>query len=298
MSQNANTTSIAWASLGVSIAALGLKYAAFAVSGSRALYSDALETVINVVAALGALWALRIASEPPDENHPYGHDKAEYLSAVAEGVLVILTAIGIFAVALRAWRHPAAHLEPWRGLAINLAAGVLNLAWALYLARAARLHRSPALQASSRHIMSDVWTTGGLVLGVALIPLTGFIQIDAILSALIALNVLRNGTLMMQQSISGLMDEAPDSQTLQQIRDVIGRHATGALEAHDLRARTVGRTSFIEFHLVVPGRMSVSDAHEICDRVETALRAQVGRALIHIHIEPEEKAKHHGVVVL
>lgn len=291
-------TAIAWASLAVSIAALGLKYAAWAVSGSRALYSDALETVINVVAALGALWALQIAAAPPDENHPYGHDKAEYLSAVAEGVLVILTALGIFMVAWKAWLHPATHLEPWRGLAINLAAGVLNLLWALNLKRASRIRRSPALLASSQHIMSDVWTTAGLVLGVVLIPLTGLVQIDAILSALIGLNVLRNGFQMMQHSIAGLMDEAPDSQTLQQIRDVIARNATGALEAHDLRARTVGRTSFIEFHLVVPGRMTVDNAHEICDRVENALRAQVGRALIHIHIEPEEKAKHHGVVVL
>jgi len=291
-------TTLAWLSLLVSIVALGLKYLAWKASGSQALFSDAIETIINVVAALGALWALNVASRPADENHTYGHDKAEYLSAVVEGVLVTLTALAIFVVAWRAWQHPSHDLAPWKGLAINFAAGLLNLAWAIVLTRAGRAQRSPALIASGKHVLSDVWTTAGLVAGIALIPLTGYAQIDAILSALIALNVLRAGFEMMQRSISGLMDEAPDSETLQQIRSVIAMEAEGAIEAHDLRARTVGATSFIEFHLVVPGAMTVEAAHEICDRIETSLRARIGRSLIHIHVEPEEKAKHHGILVL
>ena len=282
----------------ISLIVLGLKYLAWHVSGSAALLSDALETVINVAAAIGTLWALHVSALPPDENHTYGHEKAEYLSAVAEGVLVIGTAIGIGFVAWEDWQHPSPLLAPWRGVTLNALAGLVNLAWGLILLGAGRRRHSPALKASGDHILSDVWTTGALVVGVSLIPLTGYLRLDAILSALVAINVLRVGFEMTRHSIGGLMDEAPDAQTLELIRTVISEQARGAIEAHDLRIRRAGSISFIEFHLVVPGVMTVHDAHEICDRVEHALRRQLGRAVIHIHVEPDDKAKHTGVPVL
>jgi len=287
-----------WISLLVSLIALGLKYWAWRVSGSAALLSDALETIINVAAALGALWALNVAQRPADNNHTYGHDKAEYLSAVSEAVLVVLTAIGIAWVAWQSWLAPNHAIAPWRGIVFNALGGVVNLVWGLILVRQGRMRRSPALTANGRHVISDVWTTVVLVIGIAFIPLTGFVRLDAILSALVAINVLRVGFDMMKQSIAGLMDEAPDSDTLQMIRAVISENAAGALEAHDIRVRTAGSVSFIEFHLVVPGAMTVSESHDICDRLEHALRRQLGRALIHIHVEPEEKAKHTGIPVL
>lgn len=287
-----------WFSLLVSLVAFGLKYVAWRVSGSSALLSDALETIINVAAALGALWALKVAQRPADENHTYGHDKAEYLSAVSEAVLVVLTAIGIAWVAWQSWWAPNHDLAPWRGIVFNALGGVVNLVWGLVLVRQGRMRRSPALTANGRHVISDVWTTVVLVIGIALIPLTGYTRLDAILSALVAVNVLRVGFDMMKQSIAGLMDEAPDTETLQMIRAVISEHASGAIEAHDIRVRTAGSVSFIEFHLVVPGTMTVSDSHDICDRVEHALRRHIGRALIHIHVEPEEKAKQTGIPVL
>lgn len=287
-----------WISLLVSLIALGLKYWAWRVSGSAALLSDALETIINVAAALGALWALNVAQRPADDNHTYGHDKAEYLSAVSEAVLVVLTAIGIAWVAWQSWLTPNHAIAPWRGIVFNALGGVVNLVWGLILVRQGRMRRSPALTANGRHVISDVWTTVVLVIGIAFIPLTGFVRLDAILSALVAINVLRVGFDMMKQSIAGLMDEAPDSDTLQMIRAVISENAAGALEAHDIRVRTAGSVSFIEFHLVVPGAMTVSESHDICDRLEHALRRQLGRALIHIHVEPEEKAKHTGIPVL
>jgi cation diffusion facilitator family transporter len=288
---------LAWTSLGVSLVALGLKYAAWRVTGSIALFSDAIETIINVVAALTGLWALQVASLPPDENHTYGHYKAEYLSAVAEGVLVLLTALAIGREAWIDWQHPAMPHAPLSGIALNGSAGVLNLAWATVLLRSGRARRSPTLIAAGQHVMSDVWTTIGLVGGFLLIPLTGWLWLDAALAALIALNVLRVGWEMMRSSIAGLMDEAPDSDTLADIRHVIATSGTGAIEAHDLRARIVGAMAFVEFHLVVPGGMTVDAAHEICDRIEAALRAQIGQALIHIHVEPERKAKHAGIAI-
>lgn len=291
-------TFFGWLSLLVSLVALALKYCAWRVSGSAALLSDALETIINVVAALGALWALKVAERPADDNHTYGHDKAEYLSAVTEAVLVVLTAIGIAWVAWQSWLAPNHDLAPWCGIVFNALGGVVNLVWGLVLVRQGRMRRSPALAANGRHVISDVWTTVVLVIGIAFIPLTGFVRLDAILSGLVALNVLRVGFDMMKQSIAGLMDEAPDSETLQMIRAVISENASGALEAHDIRVRTAGSVSFIEFHLVVPGAMTVTASHDICDRLEHALRRQVGRALIHIHVEPEEKAKHTGIPVL
>lgn len=287
-----------WLSLLVSLVALGLKYIAWRVSGSSALLSDTLETIINVAAALGALWALNVAERPADDNHTYGHDKAEYLSAVTEAVLVVLTAIGIAWVAWKSWLTPNHDIAPWLGIAFNALGGVVNLAWGLVLVRQGRQRRSPALTANGRHVISDVWTTVVLVLGIALIPLTGYTRLDAILSGLVAVNVLRVGFDMMRQSIAGLMDEAPDQETLNTIRSIISEQATGAIEAHDIRVRTAGSVSFIEFHLVVPGEMSVAMAHDICDRVEHMLRKHIGRAIIHIHVEPEEKAKQTGIPVL
>lgn len=297
-SQTSTKILAAWCSLAVSILALGLKYAAWRVTGSIALYSDAIETIINVVSAVAGLWALRVASLPPDHNHTYGHYKAEYLSAVAEGVLVVITSITIAHEAWVGFHNMHAPVDSLLGLTLNGGAGVLNLVWGLTMLRLGRAHHSPALVAGGHHVLSDVWASAALVCGFILIPLTGWLWMDPLLAALIALNVLRTGWEMMRTSIAGLMDEAPNSETLGQIRAIISQTATGALEAHDIRARIVGAMTFIEFHLVVPGTMSVENAHHICDRIEEGLRAGLGDALINIHVEPERKAKHTGVLVL
>lgn len=289
---------IAWVTLGVSILALAMKYAAWRATGSVALYSDTLETIINVVAAIAGLWALHVASLPPDENHTYGHYKAEYLSAVAEGVLVVMTAITIGHEAWKGWFSPHLPTNSMMGVILNGGAGVLNLVWGSVMMAAGRRHQSPTLIAGGQHVLSDVWASAALVAGFVLIPLTGWEQLDSILAGLIALNVLRTGWDMMRTSISGLMDAAPDPATLAQIRRIISANATGAIEAHDIRARIVGAMTFIEFHLVVAGDMSVETAHQICDHIEEALRQDLGSALINIHVEPERKAKHNGVIVL
>lgn len=287
---------LALCSLAISLVALGLKYAAWAASGSVALYSDAVETIINVVSALGGLWALSIAERPADHNHTYGHYKAEYLSAVAEGTLVLLTAGVIAHEAWQGWLHPHPAVAPYKGIALNGAATLVNLAWGLTLVRVGRDRRSPALLAGGQHVLSDVWTGAGLVVGMVLIPLIGWARLDSVLAGLIALNVLRVGWEVMRDSIAGLMDQAPDPTTLDEIRVVIADNGRGAIEAHDIRTRITGAITFLDFHLVVPGSMTVHEAHEICDRIEHALHEKMGNTLVHIHVEPDNLAKHEGIV--
>lgn len=289
---------VAWGSLGISIAVLAMKATAYWLTGSIALYSDALETVINVVAAIGALGAIWFGEKPADANHPYGHQKVEYLSAVIEGALVLVAAFAIGREAWLGWEQPRALETPFLGIALNGAAGLVNLVWALVLIRSGRRWKSPALTAGGRHIMTDVWTTGAVLIGVALVPLTGWLRLDPLVAALVALNILWTGYGMLRELVGGLMDEIVDPEAAAELRRTISEHAEGAIEAHDVRTCTAGNLTFIEFHLVVPGRMAVDDAHAICDRIEHALRGRVGEAVINIHIEPEREAKRRGVMVL
>ena len=285
------TIPIAWASLAVSLLVLGTKTEAYRLTGSVALYSDALETVINVATALAALFALWYGARPADTNHPYGHDKAEYLSAVVEGALVLATAFAILNAAVAGWTHPAAVHAPARGIALNAAAGLLNLVWALVLLREGRRLKSPALLAGGRHVMTDVWTTVAVVAGFALVPLTGWLRLDGVVAAVVGLNILRTGWSVLRNSVGGLMDEVQDPDSVTTIRSAIARAGGGAIEAHDVRLRVAGRMTFVDFHLVVPSEMTVDAAHVICDRIEHAIRAQVGRAVISIHVEPGYKTK-------
>jgi cation diffusion facilitator family transporter len=292
------TLRLASGSLAISVVVLAMKGGAYWLTGSVALYSDALETVINVVAALGTLLALWFSGQPADANHPYGHQKAEYLSAVVEGALVLVTALLIGREAWLGWQHPHAPAAPFRGIALNGAAGAINLVWALVLVRRGRAWKSPALIAGGRHLMTDVWTTGGVLVAFALVPLTGLLRLDPAIAGLVALNIIWTGYRVLREAIGGLMDETVDPKAVESLKIVISRSAEGAIEAHDVRTRIAGSVTFVEFHLVVPGLMTVADAHVICDRIEQGIRDEVGQAVISIHIEPEAKAKHHGVLVV
>ncbi|WP_034383918.1 cation diffusion facilitator family transporter [Deinococcus sp. YIM 77859] len=292
------TTSIALGSVGVAAVVLALKFLAYLLTGSVALYSDALESIINVAAALAALIALRVAARPADANHPYGHSKAEYFSAVAEGVLIVLAALSIAREAVPALQHPRPVDAAPAGLLVNLGASVLNALWAGVLLRAGRAARSPALLADGRHVLADVVTSVGVLMGVLLAHLSGLHWLDPALALLVALNILWSGWALMRESVGGLMDAGVDPATEARLRQAMSEHAEGALEMHDLRTRHAGRMTFIEFHLVVPGQMTVQEAHAICDRLEDAIRAEIAGAAVTIHVEPQDKAKHHGVLVL
>ncbi|MFN3743815.1 MAG: cation diffusion facilitator family transporter [Hyphomicrobiaceae bacterium] len=289
---------MAIASIAVATAVLGIKYLAYWMTGSVALFSDALESIVNVVTALVALMAVRISARPADRQHQFGHHKAEYFSAVLEGVLIILAALLILHAAWQAVREPRAISEPWLGLAISGVATVINAGWSWALITYGRRWRSPALVADGWHLFSDVATSVGVILGLTLAVLTGWTILDPLLAALVAVNILVAGWRVVRTSIGGLMDEAVDGDIGRRIRSVISESAEGAIEAHDIRTRTAGRATFIDFHLVVPGAMSVADAHRICDRIERALEAEIDGAEIVIHVEPEGEARHRGVLVL
>lgn len=292
------TMRIAAASLLVGLAVLGLKSLAWWMTGSVALFSDALESLVNIATALAALIAVRLAERPADAEHPYGHHKAEYFSAVLAGVLIILAALAILHEAWAALLAPQPLDAPWPGLAVNLLAGLLNGIWCWVLLRAGRRLGSPALLADGRHLRADVVSSLGVTAGLVLAVLTGLPVLDPLLAGAVALNVLWSGWQVVRGSLGGLMDEAVDEATAARIGKVIAVSAAGAVEAHDLRTRHAGRMVFIDFHLVVPGGMSVAEAHEICDRIEEAIEAEIGEALVTIHVEPEHKAKHPGNMVL
>ncbi len=284
------TIKAALGGLAISLIVLALKFAAYWVTGSVALYSDALETTINVVGALTALIALWYGERPADAGHPYGHQKAEYISAAIEAFMVVATAFAISREAYLGWQHPHAPETPLMGVLLNGASGLVNLVWALFLIRVGRLWRSPALAASGNHIMTDVWTSGGILAGFALIPLTGWLRLDPTLAAIVAMNILLSGGQMLRESMRGLMDEASDPETVSDIRRIIAENRGAAIEAHDVRTRAAGKMTFVEFHLLVPGDMTVNDSHALCDRIEAALLERLGHASITIHVEPDSRS--------
>ncbi len=291
------TAQIAFGSLGISIVVLAIKFAAYAITGSIALHSDAIESIINVATAAAVLIAIRISAQPPDAEHPYGHHKAEYLSAVVVGVMIVIAALAILREAYFGFLAPKMVAAPWEGLAVSSVATVLNLFWSSVLIREGRAHRSASLVADGKHLLADVVTSAGVVVGVVLVVATGFAVLDAGIAALVALHVLWSGWGVIKESTSGLMDETAPPADLARIREVISLNAGQAIEAHALRTRLAGKVTFIDFHLVVPTTMSVGVAHDICDRIEAALRDALQGATTTIHIEPEAKAKHKGIVV-
>jgi cation diffusion facilitator family transporter len=210
----------------------------------------------------------------------------------------VIAAASIASEAWTGFLHPRPLEQPAAGIAVNLLATVLNASWSFVLVRQGRKVRSPALVADGIHLSADVITSVGVIVGLSLAVATGWLALDPLIAALVALVILWQGWRLIRSSIGGLMDEAVDDDALNRIRGAIAANAAGAIEAHDLRTRRAGRMTFIEFHLVVPGTMPVSVSHGICDRIERALRVEVADALITIHVEPEEKAKHTGVVVM
>lgn len=278
-------------SIVVAVAVMGIKYLAYLKTGSVALYSDALESIVNLLTAVAALAAIRVGMRPPDADHPFGHHKAEYLSAVLEGALIIVAAVMIIREAVDAFQTPRTLTEPALGLAINGVATALNAGWALLLVNRGRSWGSMALVADGKHILADVVTSVGVFVGLVLATLTGWQILDPLLAIAVALNILWTGYGLARESMSGLLDERATPEIEARIRSAIAANGAGALEAHDIRTRHAGRMTFIEFHLVVPGDMTVAAAHEICDRLEDAIEAELVDADVIIHVEPDEKAK-------
>ncbi|WP_454746577.1 cation diffusion facilitator family transporter [Ciceribacter selenitireducens] len=271
---------------------MGLKLVAWWVTGSVALLSDGLESTVNVVAAFVAYFVIRYAQKPADDDHPYGHHKAEYLSAVLEGVLIVVAALLIIREAVGALADPQVLEAPVLGLAINGLAGIINLIWARALIRIGKTHRSPALAADGHHIMSDVVTSAGVFLGLVLVVATGYAILDPVLAILVAINIIYQGWKVISHSVAGLMDKAVEPDEEAAIKSAIAENSAGSLDVHYLRTRRGGAVTFVAFDLVVPGDMPVREAHQICDRLEAAVKAVLPGGRVTIHVEPESEAAH------
>ncbi|MDR3506074.1 MAG: cation diffusion facilitator family transporter [Acidocella sp.] len=292
---------IAAGSIAVGCLVFAGKMLAAKVSGSTALFSDALEALVNVASSALALYALVIGAKPADEVHNYGHAKAELLSAVATGAMILLAAGLIFHRAILALWHPEglAALEAGLGLglALNAGAGGVNAVWGLVLRHVGRQERSPALLADAQHLFSDVLTSLGIVIALLVADWLRIPRLDPIIALGIAAQIAVMGWHTVMRSISGLLDEAPPHAITERIHRLVREHACGAIQAHDMRIRQAGPASFLEFHLVVPGEMTVKESHAICDRIEEALKVEMDGVIVTIHVEPTEKAKKEGALV-
>ena len=293
---NKRVRQLAFWGIPLSLAVMGLKLLAWHIAGSVALLSDGLESTVNVIAAVIAWMVVGYAAKPADEDHPFGHYKAEYVSAVVEGVLIVVAALLIVQEAAGALAAPRLPEAPALGLVINAGAGAVNAIWAFVLIRAGRKYRSPALSADGQHIVSDVVTSVGVLVGLMLALATGYAILDPIMAMIVAVNILFQGWKVISHSVSGLMDHAVSAEEEASIKAAIASHAEGALNVHHLRSRQAGRATFIAFDLVVPSSMTVGEAHDICDRLEDAIQAAHPGAQCVIHVEPESE-KAHGVRV-
>lgn len=290
------TLKLALINIFISITVLGIKYWAYLLTGSIALYSDAIESILNVIVACVAVIALRISEKPADDNHPFGHHKAEYFSAVLEGSLIIVAAITIVQQAYTHLLTPHMLTSPAKGLLLTTIATLINGLWCVWLLRNGKKLQSPALLADGQHLLSDVLSSIGVFLGLILSIATGWSILDPLLGLLVAVNILWSGWKLLSDSVGGLMDHAAPATTIARIISILEQYGRGAIQAHDLRTRVAGQATFIEFHLIVPGNMSVTDSHTICDTLEHALRDAIQGAKVTIHVEPAYKAKTHGII--
>lgn len=281
-------TRYAWYSVAAGVATLGLKTAAWWITGSVGLLSDALESIVNVVAAFVALWVLRVAAAPPDEEHPYGHDKAEYLSSGFEGALIVVAAIAILASAIPRLLEPRPLSDIGVGLAISIIAALVNLGVGQLLIRTGRARDSIVLEADGHHLMSDVWTSAGVFVGLVLAQFTGLWWLDPILAIAVALNILRTGYQLLHRSGMGLLDTAINAPEQATIEAILNRYTAEGVTWHALKTRQSGARRFVSLHVLVPGVWSVRRGHDLLERLEAELREAIPKLTVMTHLEPIE----------
>lgn len=278
----------AWLSLATGFVVLGLKTYAWLVTGSVGLLSDALESTVNIGAALVAVFALRASNRPPDAEHHFGHGKAEYLSAMVEGFLILAASAVIIATAVNRLVDPQPLEQVGIGLAISVLASVLNGAVGLLLLRVGRNHRSMVLIADGKHLLTDVWTSAGVVVAVAAVALTGWVRLDPIIALVVGANILWTGWRLLRDSVSGLLDQRLSDDEIQKVVDVLERHESDDVHFHALQSRAAGRQRFVSVHMLVPGRSSVRAAHDLAQDIEDEIDRELPQTVVSIHIEPLE----------
>ena len=274
-------------SIVAALATIGLKTAAWALTGSVGLLSDALESGVNLVAAVVALAMIAVAEKPADEEHAFGHDKAEYFSSAIEGGLIVLAAASIVWTAIPRLLHPRPIENLGVGLAISAAASLVNLAVARVLLAAGRRHGSIILEADGKHLMTDVWTTAGVLAGVGLVKVTGWLPLDPLLALAVAANIVVSGFILMRRSALGLLDTAIAPAKRAALAEVLAAHRPRGVEFHAVLTRQAGRRSFVALHVLVPADWTVSQGHEYLEEVEREIRGSLGGATtVFTHLEP------------
>lgn len=273
---------------------IALKYTAYLVTGSVGMLSDAAESVVNLAAAVVAVIMLRIAAKPADNNHNFGHSKAEYFSAWLEGLMIFLAAAFIVYTAIERLINPREIQNVGFGLAISIVASIINGFVALVLLRAARKYRSHALKADGLHLMTDVWTSAGVVVGVLLVPLTGWAWLDPAVAIAVGLNILVTGYRLVSESTGGLMDISWSREDNRRLADIVKRFRTQDVDIHALRSRVAGAQRYAEMHVLVPGEWTVWRGHDLIEDIEAAVREQFEDVELSCHLEPIEDPRAYG----
>lgn len=289
MPDRGNLSRYAWVSVAAALATIALKTLAWKLTGSIGLLSDALESVVNLATALMAMLMLNIAERPADDDHPYGHDKAEYFSSVVEGVAILIAAAVIAWQAVPRLLHPLPIEQAPLGLGINLAATGINFFVSRMLLTVGKLHDSIALQADAHHLMTDVWTSVGVVVAVGLVAVTGWLPLDPLVALLVAGNIVWTGLRLVVASVEGLMDAALPPPEQQAVVSVLDRfRVEHGIAWHALRTRAAGSRRFITVHILVPGGWSVQRAHDLVEKIEGAMAKRLKRLVVVTHLEPLE----------
>jgi cation diffusion facilitator family transporter len=285
---------MAMLSIATSIATLALKFGAYFITGSISLWSDALEAFVNLAAGLVALGALTLAAQPADDRHAYGHDKAEYFASGVEGALILVAALAIFWSAAMRLAVPRPLEQLGWGIAVATLAAVANFATARIMMKVARQHDSITIEADAKHLMTDVWTSAGILAGLlVVIWMPEWSILDPLMAMAVAVHILFTGFDLLRRSADGLMDAALPGKDVRHVETLIRAELPADTSFHALRTRKSGPRRFIEFHLLVPGMTSVADSHTLCDRIEEALTAKLARVEITIHVEPRETQAPH-----
>ncbi|PIV89090.1 MAG: cation-efflux pump [Hydrogenophilales bacterium CG17_big_fil_post_rev_8_21_14_2_50_63_12] len=283
-----NLKRYAWLSITAALSTILLKGTAWWLTGSVGLLSDALESLVNLAGALMALSMLSLAAQPADENHAHGHGKAEYFSSAFEGFLIIVAAIGIAYAAIGRLLDPRPLQDVGIGLAVSAVASIINFATARSLMKVGRKYRSITLEADAHHLLTDVWTSVGVILGVGLVGLGGWLWLDPVIALLVAANIVWTGWQLLQRSAAGLMDVSLPEAELQTIEQVLDEYRRQGLEFHALRTRQAGSRAFATLHVLVPGAWSVQLGHDWCERIEADIRRALPYAHVTTHLEPRE----------
>jgi cation diffusion facilitator family transporter len=283
--QRSSLTRFAWLSIGTALLTIALKSAAYFITGSIGLLSDAAESFVNLAGGIMALAMLTIAARPADEDHAYGHGKAEYFSSGVEGGLILVAAVGIVAVAIQRLLAPRPLNEIGFGLAVSIVASLINLGVALLLLRAGRRHNSITLEANAHHLLTDVWTSAGVLAGVALVALTRWHWLDPVVALAVAANIVWTGVRIVRRSVGGLMDVALSAVDMAAVRQVLQTYEQSGIQFHALRSRQAGARKFISTHVLVPGHWTVQRGHELLDQIEADIRRVLPDAAVFTHLE-------------